>query len=135
MLREQLCTRACTHTHTHTHTDTHKHTLHWRVASSSNSHSLLAGDVEGLKKLLGEGADVNDADEEGRTALHFAAGYGELECVKALVAAKVGQGPRFEFGLTLRFAGAAARLDVQRYGLWGWGSTFSNREGSRLAVV
>ncbi len=24
---------------------------------------------------------MNAADEEGRTALHFAAGYGEMECV------------------------------------------------------
>lgn len=27
------------------------------------------------------------ADEEGRTALHFAAGYGELECCRVLLAA------------------------------------------------
>jgi len=31
---------------------------------------------------------VNEADEEGRTALHFACGYGELSCAKLLVAAK-----------------------------------------------
>jgi hypothetical protein len=42
-----------------------------------------AGDVELLKKLVAEGADVDAADEEGRTALHFACGYGELDCAKA----------------------------------------------------
>ncbi len=42
-----------------------------------------AGDVEGLKKLLaGEGVDVNERDDEGRSALHFASGYNELECMK-----------------------------------------------------
>lgn len=31
-----------------------------------------AGDAEALKALLAGGADKNAADEEGRTALHFA---------------------------------------------------------------
>ncbi|GIL43221.1 hypothetical protein Vafri_1023 [Volvox africanus] len=47
-----------------------------------------AGDVDLLKKLVAEGANVDEADEEGRTALHFAAGYGEIECVKVLIEAK-----------------------------------------------
>lgn len=41
-----------------------------------------AGDVGLLKQLLEAGADVDEADEEGRTALHFACGYGEIECAK-----------------------------------------------------
>jgi ankyrin repeat protein len=48
------------------------------------------GSVELLKRLVGEGADVDAADEEGRTPLHFAAGYGEIDCVKILIEAKVG---------------------------------------------
>lgn len=32
--------------------------------------------------------DVDKADPEGRTPLHFACGYGEIECAKALIAAK-----------------------------------------------
>ncbi|GFH16432.1 ANK_REP_REGION domain-containing protein [Haematococcus lacustris] len=42
-------------------------------------------DVDLLKKLLSEGAAVDDGDEEGRTALHFAAGYGEHACVTVLL--------------------------------------------------
>ena len=46
------------------------------------------GSVDRLKELLAEGADVNEADEEGRTALHWSAGYSEIECMKALIEAK-----------------------------------------------
>ncbi|KAF7142220.1 hypothetical protein RHSIM_Rhsim05G0044300 [Rhododendron simsii] len=35
------------------------------------------GDAEGLTKALASGADKNEEDSEGRTALHFACGYGE----------------------------------------------------------
>nr|GEW26061.1 ankyrin repeat domain-containing protein 2B-like [Tanacetum cinerariifolium] len=37
------------------------------------------GDVEGLKKALESGADKDEEDGEGRTALHFSCGYGEVE--------------------------------------------------------
>lgn len=50
--------------------------------------ALTAGDVELLKRLINEGNSVDDADEEGRTALHFACGYGEIECAKVHVAAQ-----------------------------------------------
>ncbi|KAL5991445.1 hypothetical protein ACLOJK_012354 [Asimina triloba] len=33
---------------------------------------------QGLKKALADGVDKDDADSEGRTALHFACGYGEV---------------------------------------------------------
>ncbi len=60
--------------------------LNWPRSTSTTR----TGDVELLKKLISEGANVDEADEEGRTALHFAAGYGEIECCKALIEAKVG---------------------------------------------
>lgn len=44
-----------------------------------------AGNVEQLKALLAENVNVDEQDEEGRTALHFAAGYGELACAEALI--------------------------------------------------
>ncbi|MBA0698106.1 hypothetical protein Goari_021614, partial [Gossypium aridum] len=37
------------------------------------------GDVEGLKAALDSGADKDEEDSEGRTALHFACGYGEVK--------------------------------------------------------
>ncbi|KAE8729575.1 Ankyrin repeat domain-containing protein 2 [Hibiscus syriacus] len=42
-------------------------------------HSASVGDVEGLKAALSSGADKDDEDSEGRTALHFACGYGEVK--------------------------------------------------------
>ena len=47
-----------------------------------------AGEVETLKQLLKDGADKDSQDDEGRTPLHFASGYGEIECVKLLLAEK-----------------------------------------------
>jgi ankyrin repeat protein len=44
-----------------------------------------AGDLELLKELLANGGDVNDADDEGRTGLHFACGYGEITCMNLLL--------------------------------------------------
>ena len=44
------------------------------------------GDAEGIKALAKEeGVNMDEADNEGRTALHFACGYGEKECTEALL--------------------------------------------------
>ncbi|KAF8377984.1 hypothetical protein HHK36_031373 [Tetracentron sinense] len=46
-------------------------------------HTASVGDVEGLKNALASGADKDEEDSEGRTALHFACGYGEIEIIPA----------------------------------------------------
>jgi len=43
------------------------------------------GDIQEARRLLDEGADVNEKDEGGRTALHWACQEGHLEFVKFLV--------------------------------------------------
>jgi len=43
------------------------------------------GDLEKVKQLLEEGADVNVKDEKGRTALMFASWYGHKKVVKQLL--------------------------------------------------
>ena len=51
--------------------------------------SAKQGRDDDLKQILSEKKiDVNKADPLGNTALHYSAGGGHLECVKALIAAK-----------------------------------------------
>lgn len=52
------------------------------------SHAAHAGDAAQVKTCLAAGALPDEVDVEGRTALHFASGYGELECMRALIEAK-----------------------------------------------
>jgi ankyrin repeat protein len=46
---------------------------------------VAAGDAGLLRRLIQDKGVVDEADEEGRTALHFACGYGEIECAKVLI--------------------------------------------------
>ena len=46
---------------------------------------MIPGDVEVLRQLLQQGADKDLQDEEGRTSLHFACGYGEVACAQVLL--------------------------------------------------
>ena len=57
-------------------------------SDSVKEHDWAAGDAGALTQLLEAGADKDEQDEEGRTALHFACGYGEMACVEALLTAK-----------------------------------------------
>ena len=55
---------------------------------SSQVVTLRAGKKDELSQLLKDGTDVDERDAEGRTALHFACGYGEMECAEVLINAK-----------------------------------------------
>ena len=46
------------------------------------------GDPDALRELLEQEADKDEVDDEGRSGMHFACGYGELECAKVLIEAK-----------------------------------------------
>ena len=47
---------------------------------------MLSGKADVLADLLKKGANKDEQDDEGRTALHFACGYGEIKCAEALLA-------------------------------------------------
>ena len=40
--------------------------------------SLVVGILQALKALLADGAEKDQKDADGRTALHLACGYGEV---------------------------------------------------------
>ncbi|MBK9119744.1 MAG: ankyrin repeat domain-containing protein [Phycisphaerales bacterium] len=49
------------------------------------SYALMVGDSALLKAILDRGGDVNERDEFGREALHYAAGFGEGDKVRMLL--------------------------------------------------
>lgn len=73
-------------------------------------------DIAAIRALLGSGADINCADEQGWTPLKFAAGKGNLEIVRLLVESgadifKAGRDMRTPYMVAL----AAGRVSVAKY--------------------
>jgi len=64
----------------------------WKCGKSIKCHNLVdtasVGDLEATEEFLAAGQDPNEAPEEGRTALHFAAAKGHSACATALIKAK-----------------------------------------------
>jgi len=74
------------------------------------------GDLATVEKLLASGADINQGNEQGWTALNFAAGKGDLAMVKLLINKgadpfKVGRDNRTPYMIAL----AAGRVEVVKY--------------------
>jgi ankyrin repeat protein len=55
-------------------------------ATETLLYAIRAGDIEKVRELIAQHADVNQRDENGWTPLHMAADKGELDIVKLLVA-------------------------------------------------
>ena len=72
------------------------------------------GDVEGVQRLLAQGADVNEAYGDGMTALHWAAERGDLRVAEVLIAAgaSVEAGTRIGHYTPLHIAAKAGRPEV-----------------------
>ena len=56
------------------------------------------GDLEGVRTLVRQGADVNVAQGDGMTALHWAATHGDVEMAKVLIYAGAGVNARTRLG-------------------------------------
>jgi hypothetical protein len=78
--------------------------------------AVKAGNYSEAEKLIKDGADVNQQDDQGWTPLNFAAGKGDLSMVKLLIENgadlfKVGRDQRTPYMIAL----AAGRLPVVEY--------------------
>ncbi|MDY7095412.1 MAG: glutaminase A [Acidobacteriota bacterium] len=58
------------------------------------------GDVDGIRRLLVQGVDLEEADYDGRTALHLAASEGRAEVVELFVQRGIELGPVDRWGNT-----------------------------------
>jgi ankyrin repeat protein len=62
--------------------------------------AALNGDLEKVRELIGQGADPNEVDQEGRTALMYASFNGHTETVRLLLEAGAAVGTRDAMGRT-----------------------------------
>jgi ankyrin repeat protein len=60
--------------------------------------AAMRGDRAGLRALIAQGADVNGAQGDGMTALHWAAELGDVETARLLLAARAQVGPVTRIG-------------------------------------
>jgi len=80
--------------------------------------STINNDLNDVNRLIRDGVDVNAVDEDGRTALWFAADGGHVECAIALLYANADVNKADEDGFTplqeASFYGRAECVRVRR---------------------
>jgi ankyrin repeat protein len=99
--------------------------------------SVEGSDLHALKGLIAGGADVNAVDEEGRTALWYAAREGHVECATALLDAKADVNKADSNGDTplheAFYSGLAECVRVRR--LFGFGGGHLNAADALLFIA
>ncbi len=70
------------------------------LAASDVADAAMRGDTVQLNKLIAAKADVNAAQPDGSTALHWAAYHGDVKATAALLNAHANPGAAMENGMT-----------------------------------
>ncbi|KAL3764406.1 hypothetical protein ACHAW5_005048 [Stephanodiscus triporus] len=74
--------------------------------------AAMSNDVDTLREVVGA-CDIDDADEDGQTALHYAADRGSLDCLKILVEAGANVNAVDRDGIGVLQTALCAGLDVE----------------------
>ena len=84
------------------------------VANGPVAEAAMRGDLEAVRALLEEGADANEAQGDGMTALHWAARHGHAEMARLLITAgaNVNAGTRIGRYTALHLASRAGSAPV-----------------------
>ena len=75
--------------------------------------AAMDNDVDALRKVMEDEYDVDAADEQGQTALHFAADRGSIDCLCLLIAAGANVNAADSDGIGVLQTALSAGLDVE----------------------
>ncbi len=86
----------------------------WAGSESSVADAAMRGDLESVRGLLRQGADVNAAQGDGTSALHWAAEKGDLRLTEVLIygGANVGAATRIGAHTPLHLASKVGHADI-----------------------
>ena len=75
--------------------------------------AAMDNDVDALRKVMEDECDVDAADEQGQTALHFSADRGSIDCLRLLIAAGANVNAADNDGIGVLQTALSAGLDVE----------------------
>ena len=96
------------------------HPINNEVQSDSHSspeirlrNAALSSNTTALEQAIQDGANLDDADESGQTALHFSADKGCMECMRLLLAAGANVNATDQDGIGVLQTAVVAGIDVE----------------------
>ena len=76
-------------------------------------YAAVSNDVDTLKEVINGDCDIDGADEQGQTALHFATDRGSIDCIKLLVEKGANINAKDSDGIGILQTALSAELDVE----------------------
>ncbi len=75
--------------------------------------AALSSNTEALEQAIQDGANLDDTDESGQTALHFSADKGCIECIRLLLRAGANVNASDQDGISVLQTAVVAGIDVE----------------------